>query len=147
MLAARSIIVRDIQTNASIIPGAPGFNLVLLSTSGAEPAIWTQVIEFPKSDFCHPQFINPKKIEMPIGAAMLWVGDDKPQLLWGSFGVAEIRKILEGLAKRNIPSAHGFDPPFAVVALDDHGINFVDGDQTPCTKTHPLPRQGASRPR
>ena len=159
--AVRDVAVRDISTVVTKYQAKNALiDLVLMSTDGSEPRLWTEIIELSAPEMAHPR-VRIAEQKIPVGTTMVWVDTDEPKFFTGSLNIEgvglvdsrDIPKILASVAeaerKRYISmhlDDHGYDPPFIVLALDSNGLRYVQGDPSPCTKAHPLPAaQGAPR--
>jgi hypothetical protein len=152
--AVRDVAVRDISTAVTKYQAKNALiDLVLVSTDGSEPRLWTEIIEFSAPEMARPR-VRLAEQKIPVGTTMVWIDTDEPQFFTGSLDIAgvglvdhrDIPKILASAAdyaRRHYTSMHlndrGYDPPFIVLALDSDGLRYVQGDPSPCTRAHPLP--------
>ncbi|MGC1422587.1 MAG: hypothetical protein WA354_21395 [Terracidiphilus sp.] len=143
----KTIVVKDIASNSprSLSNGVASFNLALISTDGAEPALTTMWLEFHARNAWQPT-TSINQVKLAVGQAIYWAGVDPPVLLTRVNGSTDILSILQETAKdarrQNAEQQRvdrGFEPPFIILALEPYGLRRVDGDLSVCTSAHPLP--------
>jgi hypothetical protein len=152
---ARDVIVREIAKYGPKYQVKDAhFYLALMSTDGDAPRLRTEVIDFTAADMSHPA-VRVVERKIPVGTTMVWANTDEPQFFSSPMNVKgtgvvdskDVPKILEALAeatRRDYAAIHlvdhGYEPPFILLSLDSNGLESVQGDLSPCTNEHPLPK-------
>ncbi len=138
-----SVVVRDAERMARLksYHGELFYHLVLLSTDGNGPAIWTQDILLTDGQVTH---VLDAPYNLSIGETFVWMNRHAPEsIAYVHDSAAMLRELntVASVEKRDHPQDHGFDPPFMLVRLEKNQLEFVEGDQWTCTLGHPLPKQ------